>query len=123
MIAPHADFISFGTHDLTQTTLGFSRQDAGRFIPFYQEKGIFTDDPFVTIDRKGVGRLMKACVEESRKAKPGIKIGICGRLASDLATVEFCQELGVNFLSCSAYQVPEARLAAAQAKIKGDQFK
>lgn len=117
-IALHADFFSFGTNDLTQTTYGFSRDDAGKFLQDYLKKGMFTVDPFVTIDRKGVGALMKMCVEKGRSVKKDLEVGICGEHGGDPNSVEFCHQIGLNFVSCSPYRVPIARLAAAQAVLK-----
>jgi pyruvate,orthophosphate dikinase len=115
-IAPEADFYSFGTNDLTQTTFGLSRDDAGRFLPYYVERGIFEHDPFVTIDRKGVGLLMKMAIESSRKIKKGMKMGICGEQV-DPRSVEFCYEIGLTYVSGSPFRLPVARLAAAQATL------
>jgi len=116
-IAPEADFYSFGTNDLTQTTYGLSRDDAGRFLPYYVEKGIFEHDPFITLDRKGVGMLMKMAIESSRKIKKGMKMGICGEQVDPLS-VEFCYEIGLSYVSGSPFRLPVARLAAAQATLK-----
>ncbi|MGZ8449921.1 MAG: pyruvate, phosphate dikinase [Candidatus Deferrimicrobiaceae bacterium] len=116
-IAPQADFYSFGTNDLTQTTYGLSRDDAGRFLPYYVEKGIFEHDPFITIDRKGVGMLMKMAIDSSRKIKKGMKMGICGEQVDPLS-VEFCYEIGLTYVSGSPFRLPVARLAAAQATLK-----
>ncbi len=117
-LACEVQFISFGTNDLTQTTLGFSRDDAGRFIKDYLGKGILEQDPFVSIDRKGVGVLMKMCVDSARAVNPKINIGICGEHGGDPSSVEFCHMIGLDNVSCSPYRVPIARLAAAQAAIK-----
>jgi len=116
-VAPAADFYSFGTNDLTQTTWGLSRDDAGRFLPIYVEKGILERDPFITLDRKGVGLLMRMAIENSRKIKKGMKMGICGEQV-DPESVEFCYEIGLTYVSGSPYRLPVARLAAAQATIK-----
>ena len=116
-IAPEADFYSFGTNDLTQTTYGLSRDDAGRFLPYYVEKGIFEHDPFITIDRKGVGLLMRMAIDSSRKIKKGMKMGICGEQL-DPQSVEFCYEIGLTYVSGSPFRLPVARLAAAQATLK-----
>ncbi|MEM4630664.1 MAG: pyruvate, phosphate dikinase, partial [Candidatus Diapherotrites archaeon] len=116
-LAKEVDFMSFGTNDLTQTTLGFSRDDAGKFIKDYLEKGILEKDPFVSIDRKGVGELMKMCVSQAKKTKK-IEIGICGEHGGDPDSIEFCHTIGLDNVSCSPYRVPIARLAAAQATIK-----
>jgi len=114
-IASVAQFFSFGTNDLTQTTFGFSRDDAGRFIREYLRLGILERDPFQTIDRGGVGLLLKMSVEQGRKVRPDLKVGICGEHGGDPNSVEFCHQLGLNYVSCSPYRVPIARLAAAQA--------
>ncbi len=118
-IATQADFFSFGTNDLTQTTFGLSRDDAGRFLPVYVEKGILEDDPFITLDQDGVGQLMKLAVEKGRKTKKGMKMGICGEHGGEPKSVEFCHRIGLNYVSCSPYRVPIAKLAAAQAAAKG----
>lgn len=117
-IASVADFFSFGTNDLTQTTLGFSRDDAeGKFMQAYLDKKILKDNPFMVLDRKGVGKLMKMAVEMGRKAKPDLLIGICGEHGGDPSSIEFCHSIGLNFVSCSPFRVPIARLAAAQAAL------
>jgi pyruvate, orthophosphate dikinase len=118
-IAAEADFFSFGTNDLTQTTLAFSRDDAeGKFLTRYLEDGVLDDNPFETIDREGVGALMQIAVERGRSAKPDLKMGICGEHGGEPKSVAFCHELGLNYVSCSPYRVPLARLAAAQASLK-----
>lgn len=117
-IAPHADFFSFGTNDLTQMTYGFSRDDAGKFLPTYLEKSVLERDPTETIDLKGVGELMKLCVRLGRSIKPKLEIGICGEHGGEPKSVEFCHSIGLNYVSCSPYRIPLARLAAAQAAIK-----
>jgi pyruvate,orthophosphate dikinase len=117
-IATQADFFSFGTNDLTQTNFGLSRDDAGRFLPYYIEKGILDDDPFITLDQSGTGLLMKIGVEKGRKVKKNLKIGICGEHGGDPKSVEFCHRIGLDYVSCSPYRVPIARLAAAQAALK-----
>jgi len=117
-IAAHADFFSFGTNDLTQMTLGFSRDDAGKFIGEYVQKEVFGRDPFESIDINGVGRLMKMAKELGRSVKPDLKLGICGEHGGEPSSIEFCHELGFNYVSCSPYRVPIARLAAAQAAIR-----
>jgi pyruvate,orthophosphate dikinase len=114
-IAAGADFFSFGTNDLTQTTLGLSRDDAGTFLADYLALHVYETDPFQSIDRNGVGRLMKLAVQAGRETKPDLKIGICGEHGGDPASIAFCQELGLNYVSCSPYRIPVARLAAAQA--------
>ncbi|NLW90526.1 MAG: pyruvate, phosphate dikinase [Syntrophomonadaceae bacterium] len=118
-IATEAEFFSFGTNDLTQTTLGFSRDDAeGKFIPVYLEKKIIKDNPFAVLDRKGVGGLMKMAIEKARTTRPGILMGICGEHGGEPSSIEFCHQVGLNYVSCSPYRIPVARLAAAQAKLK-----
>ncbi len=116
-IATQADFYSFGTNDLTQTVYGLSRDDAGRFLPSYQEQHILPDDPFITIDVEGVGAFMKLAVEKGRKVKKNLKIGICGEHGGEPRSVEFCHHLDLDYVSCSPFRVPIARLAAAQAAI------
>jgi pyruvate,orthophosphate dikinase len=117
-IAEHADFFSFGTNDLTQTTLGFSRDDAeGKFLTHYLDDGILRHNPFETLDQSGVGELMELAVERARSAKPHLKMGICGEHGGDPASVAFCHRLGLDYVSCSPYRVPLARLAAAQAAL------
>jgi len=116
-IGKSADFFSFGTNDLTQTTFGLSRDDAGRFLAEYAEKGIIHDDPFVTLD-KAVAELMEIAVERGRKAHPDLKMGICGEHGGDPDTVRFCEKIALNYVSCSPYRVPVARLAAAQAALR-----
>ena len=117
-IAKHADFFSFGTNDLTQMTYGFSRDDAGSYLDDYYKKKIFESDPFQRVDQIGVGRLMKTGVELGRKTKPGLKCGICGEHGGDPSSVEFCNEIGLDYVSCSPFRVPIAILAAAQAVLK-----
>jgi pyruvate, orthophosphate dikinase len=118
-IAQHADFFSFGTNDLTQTALGFSRDDAeGKFLTFYLEDGILERNPFETLDREGVGELMRIAVERGRGVKEEMKLGICGEHGGDPESVAFCHDLGLDYVSCSPYRVPLARLAAAQAALK-----
>ena len=116
-IARQAEFFSFGTNDLTQMTLGFSRDDFGRFLPRYLEEGIYAQDPFQSIDQEGVGRLMKLCIEEGRSARAGLKIGVCGEHGGDPRSIEFFHAIGLDYVSCSPYCVPIARLAAAQAAL------
>ena len=116
-IAQEAEFFSFGTNDLTQTTFGLSRDDAGKFLPDYVSQGILPHDPFVSIDEKGVGRLVEIGVELGRKARSNLKIGICGEHGGDPKSVAFCHRIGMNYVSCSPYRVPIARLAAAQIAI------
>ncbi|MFQ5849056.1 MAG: pyruvate, phosphate dikinase [Candidatus Binatia bacterium] len=117
-IAQEAEFFSFGTNDLTQTCLGLSRDDAGKFLPSYVAQGLFSEDPFVTIDRDGVGALMRVAVEKGRKVRRDIELGICGEHAGDPESVIFCHEIGLDYVSCSPYRVPIARLAAAQAALR-----
>ena len=117
-IAKEAEFFSFGTNDLTQMTFGFSRDDAGSFLDYYYEKKIFEFDPFAKLDQDGVGKLVKLAVKLGRETRPDIKLGICGEHGGDPSTVEFCHNAGLNYVSCSPYRVPIARLAAAQAAIK-----
>ena len=117
-IAKVAEFFSFGTNDLTQMTYGFSRDDAGKFIKDYLEKGIFEQDPFVTLDQVGVGKLVKMAADLGRSTRPDIKLGICGEHGGDPASIEFCHNVGLNYVSCSPFRVPIARLAAAQATLK-----
>lgn len=121
-IAASADFFSFGTNDLTQMTFGFSRDDAGKFLPAYMEQGILERDPTETIDMKGVGELMKICVRLGRSVKPEMEIGICGEHGGDPLSVAFCHEIGLNYVSCSPYRVPIARLAAAQAELRSSSY-
>jgi pyruvate,orthophosphate dikinase len=116
-IAEHADFFSFGTNDLTQTVFGLSRDDAGKFLPQYVEQGILPKDPFVSIDVEGVGAMVRIASERGRKTKDKLKLGICGEHGGDPASIAFCQEVGLDYVSCSPYRVPVARLAAAQAAL------
>ncbi len=122
-IAADAQFFSFGTNDLTQTTLGMSRDDSGSFLPAYMEHEIVKNNPFASVDQTGVGRLMKMALEEGRSVKPDLKVGICGEHGGDPATVEFCHRIGLNYVSCSPFRVPVARLAAAQAALKEQKIK
>jgi pyruvate,orthophosphate dikinase len=117
-IAGTAEFFSFGTNDLTQTTYGISRDDVGKFLPEYLEQKIFADDPFATLDTAGVGRLMRIACTEGRKSRPGMKLGICGEHGGDPRSIAFCHELGLDYVSCSPFRVPLARLAAAQATLR-----
>jgi pyruvate,orthophosphate dikinase len=116
-IATVAEFFSFGTNDLTQTTLGVSRDDAGRFILPYVEMDIYTKDPFDVLDRTGVGALMKMAIEKGRSVRPGLKVGICGEHGGEPSSVEFCHMINQNYVSCSPFRVPIARLAAARAAL------
>jgi pyruvate,orthophosphate dikinase len=118
-LAEVADFFSFGTNDLTQTTLGMSRDDAeGKFLTFYLEDGVLDQNPFEALDQDGVGDLMRIAVERGRDTKPDIKLGICGEHGGEPKSVEFCDGLGLDYVSCSPYRVPLARLAAAQAVLR-----
>src|SRR5690606_21662405 len=114
-----ADFFSFGTNDLTQTTYGLSRDDAARFIQSYERQGIIERDPFVTLDTEGVGELVRIATERGRKTRPDIKLGICGEHGGDPASIHFCESVGLDYVSCSPFRVPIARLSAAQAAIGG----
>jgi pyruvate,orthophosphate dikinase len=118
-IAEGAEFFSYGTNDLTQTTFGLSRDDSGSFLDAYQQQNIFEKDPFVTIDQAGVGELVRIATERGRATRPGLKLGICGEHGGDPASIHFCQEAGLDYVSCSPYRVPIARLAAAQAALAG----
>ena len=117
-IAAEAEFFSFGTNDPTQMTFGFSRDDAGKFLDAYYEKKIFESDPFAKLDQTGVGKLVEMASKLGRQTRPDIKLGICGEHGGDPSTVEFCHRTGLNYVSCSPFRVPIARLAAAQAKAK-----
>ncbi len=118
-IAETAEFFSFGTNDLTQTTFGISRDDASGFMEAYQRQGIVERDPFVGLDQEGVGELVQIGAERGRATREGLKLGICGEHGGDPASVEFCHRIGLDYVSCSPYRVPIARLAAAQAAIRG----
>ncbi len=120
-IAVHAEFFSFGTNDLTQTTFGLSRDDAGRFLPGYVDKGIFADDPFQVLDQKGVGKLITLAVAAGRSVRPQLKVGICGEHGGEPRSVKFCHAIGLDYVSCSPYRVPIARLAAAHAALEPTQ--
>ena len=120
LIAKDADFFSFGTNDLTQTTLGMSRDDYTKFSKKYEELKIFKNDPFAAIDQEGVGKLIRQAVKLGRETKKDLEIGICGEHGGEPSSVEFCYRVGMNYVSCSPYRVPIARLAAAQAAISGD---
>jgi pyruvate,orthophosphate dikinase len=120
-IAEVAEFFSFGTNDLTQMTLGMSRDDAGKFLPDYVDErkaGVFANDPFQSLDQEGVGLLIKMAIEKGRKARPNIKIGICGEHGGEAKSVKFCAANGFNYVSCSPFRVPIARLAAAQFEVE-----
>ena len=116
-IAKEAEFFSFGTNDLTQMTFGFSRDDAAKFLGAYYENKIYEFDPFAKLDQVGVGRMIEMAVTLGRKTRPDIKLGICGEHGGDPSSIEFCHKLGLNYVSCSPFRVPIARLAAAQAAI------
>ncbi|PYJ89201.1 MAG: pyruvate, phosphate dikinase, partial [Verrucomicrobia bacterium] len=116
-IAQSAEFFSFGTNDLTQMALGISRDDMGNFLMPYVENEIFKKNPFASLDQTGVGQLMQIAVEKGRKSRPDIKLGICGEHGGDPESVKFCHRLGLNYVSCSPFRVPIARLAAAQAAL------
>jgi pyruvate,orthophosphate dikinase len=118
-ISRHAEFFSFGTNDLTQTTLGISRDDAGSFVPHYLAHEVYAADPFATLDVDGVGALMALAAERGRAARPGIKLGICGEHGGDPRSIDFCQRLDLDYVSCSPHRLPIARLAAAQAALRG----
>jgi pyruvate,orthophosphate dikinase len=117
-IAEAAEFFSFGTNDLTQTTFGISRDDAASFLGAYQRLGVIERDPFVSIDQDGVGQLVRIGAERGREARPGLKLGICGEHGGDPASIAFCESVGLDYVSCSPFRVPIARLAAAQAALK-----
>lgn len=118
-IAEEADFFSFGTNDLTQMTFGYSRDDVAKFLPMYIDKGFLKHDPFAVLDRKGVGQLMRMAIQEGRRVKPTLKCGLCGEHGGEPSSVKFCHTIGLNYVSCSPFRVPIARLAAAQAAIEG----
>jgi pyruvate,orthophosphate dikinase len=117
-VAEVAEFFSFGTNDLTQMTFGYSRDDAGKFLPIYIEKGILKNDPFQVLDQEGVGQVVKMGVDRGRSTKPNLKVGICGEHGGEPSSVMFCDRVGMDYVSCSPYRVPIARVAAAQANIK-----
>ena len=116
-LAVVAEFFSFGTNDLTQLTFGYSRDDSGKFLPLYVDKGILEADPFQTLDLEGTGELVRQGTERGRQTRRELKVGICGEHGGDPATVAFCHEVGLDYVSCSPYRVPIARLAAAQAAL------
>jgi len=122
-IAAHADFFSFGTNDLTQTTFGLSRDDSSRFLPNYVERKIMPEDPFQVLDREGVGQLVRLGAERGRSVKSDLKVGICGEHGGDPSSIAFCNEIGLSYVSCSPFRVPVARLAAAQATLAADAAK
>eukprot|EP00928_Gymnodinium_smaydae_P039356 TRINITY_DN26902_c0_g1_i1.p1 TRINITY_DN26902_c0_g1~~TRINITY_DN26902_c0_g1_i1.p1 ORF type:complete len:146 (+),score=14.31 TRINITY_DN26902_c0_g1_i1:58-495(+) len=113
-----ASWASFGTNDLTQTTFGLSRDDAGSFLPEYKAKGLVEQDPFVSLDQEGVGELIRIAVERGRATRPDIKLGICGEHGGDPASIDFCERVGLDYVSCSPFRIPIARLAAAQASMR-----
>ena len=117
-IAETADFFSFGTNDLTQTTLGISRDDAASFMDNYVRHGLFTQDPFASLDQEGVGELIEIACKRGRESRPGIKLGVCGEHGGDPASIHFFEKCELDYVSCSPYRVPIARLAAAQARLK-----
>ena len=117
-IATEAEFFSFGTNDLTQMTFGFSRDDAGKFLPSYYETKIYEEDPFKTLDQKGVGQLIKMAAEKGRSTRSELHLGVCGETGGDPKSIEFYHNVGLDYVSCSPFRVPVARLAAAQAAIK-----
>jgi pyruvate,orthophosphate dikinase len=121
-IAKEAEFFSFGTNDLTQMAFGYSRDDAGKFLKVYLAKGILAKDPFVTLDTSGVGQLIKIAIEKGRGARKDIKVGICGEHGGDPQSVHFCNSVGMNYVSCSPFRVPIARLAAAQAALGASEY-
>jgi len=117
-IAEEAEFFSFGTNDLTQMTLGFSRDDAGKFLGDYVAKGIYPSDPFQQLDQTGVGKLVEMGTKLGRKTRKGLKVGICGEHGGEPSTIDFCHRVDMNYVSCSPFRVPIARLAAAQAAVR-----
>jgi pyruvate,orthophosphate dikinase len=117
-LAQQAEFFSFGTNDLTQTTLGVSRDDAGSFLPLYVERQILPEDPFVSLDTEGVGELMRIAVEKGRVARADISLGVCGEHGGDPKSIDFCERIGLGYVSCSPFRVPIARVAAAQAALR-----
>jgi pyruvate, orthophosphate dikinase len=120
-IAEVAEFFSFGTNDLTQTTFGISRDDSGKFLPFYVENRILKDDPFQVLDQEGVGQLVQMGTERGRSTRPDLKVGICGEHGGEPSSVGFCHKVGLSYVSCSPYRVPIARLAAAQAALGSEE--
>ena len=117
-LAEHADFFSFGTNDLTQMTFGYSRDDIGKFLPFYLEKKLLPSDPFAVLDQEGVGELIEIGIRRGRKTRAKLKVGICGEHGGEPSSVEFCHRVGMDYVSCSPYMVPIAWLASAQARVK-----
>ena len=120
-IAEEAEFFSFGTNDLTQMTFGFSRDDTGAIIKEYRDKNIFDEDPFQQLDQTGVGKLVKMAADLGKGVRPNIKLGICGEHGGDPKTIDFCYRTGLNYVSCSPFRVPIARLAAAQAVVNNEE--
>jgi pyruvate,orthophosphate dikinase len=120
LIGKKAEFFSFGTNDLTQMTFGYSRDDAGKFLKVYQEKGILKEDPFAVLDQTGVGQLVEMGTSKGRQSNPELKVGICGEHGGEPKSVKFCHRVGMNYVSCSPFRVPIARLASAQAAIEDD---
>jgi pyruvate,orthophosphate dikinase len=118
LIAERAEFFSFGTNDLTQMGFGYSRDDSGKFLPVYVERGVLKYDPFQVLDQEGIGQLVEMGTSKGRSARPDLKVGICGEHGGEPSSVEFCHRVGMNYVSCSPYRVPIARVAAAQASIK-----
>jgi pyruvate,orthophosphate dikinase len=116
-IAEHADFFSLGTNDLTQMTFGLSRDDSARFLPEYLQTGVLADDPFQVLDDQGVGQLVRMAVRNGRNTKPGLSVGVCGEHGGDPRSIAFCHHVGLDYVSCSPFRVPVARLAAAQAAL------
>ena len=116
-IAKSAEFFSFGTNDLTQMTFGYSRDDAGKFLKVYLDKGLLKEDPFQALDQEGVGQLIETAVKKGRKTRKKIKLGICGEHGGEPSSIEFCHRVGLHYVSCSPYRVPIARLATAQSRI------
>jgi pyruvate,orthophosphate dikinase len=121
-LAPEVEFMSFGTNDLTQMTYGFSRDDAGRFIPKYLKEKLIDVDPFVSLDQRAVGRLMEIAINESRAKNKNIKYGICGEHGGDPRSIQFCHDIGLDYVSCSPFRVPVARIAAAQANVGSEKI-
>jgi pyruvate,orthophosphate dikinase len=118
-VAEHADFFSFGTNDLTQTTLALSRDDSGRFLPTYVDRGILPEDPFVSLDVEGVGALVRIALDAGRRARPELKVGVCGEHGGDPSSIRFFEAQGLDYVSCSPFRVPIARVAAARATLEG----
>ena len=117
-VAANAEFFSFGTNDLTQMTFGYSRDDAGKFLPIYIEKGVLKQDPFQALDQTGVGQLVEMACQKGRAVRSDLKLGICGEHGGEPSSVEFCHRTGLDYVSCSPFRVPIARLAAAQANLR-----